>query len=75
MIRTHNIRPSSIWALTFSNKAANEMRHRLRTLGVDGVRLGTFHSTCATLLRSHGRLVGLEPNFTICDSDERYDVP
>jgi DNA helicase-2/ATP-dependent DNA helicase PcrA len=74
MIRTHGLNPSRVWALTFSNKAANEMRHRLSLLGINGVQTGTFHSICAGLLRKHARLVGLEPNFTICDADERYEA-
>jgi DNA helicase-2/ATP-dependent DNA helicase PcrA len=62
---------STVWALTFSNKAAKEMSERLRHLGVQNVTLGTFHSVCAILLRKHGRKVGLDPSFTICDSDDR----
>lgn len=76
MIVHHNIDPSSICAVTFTNKAANEMRSRLTKLigkeRVDKVKMGTFHSICALFLRKYGRVMGLDGNFTICDSEERY---
>lgn len=57
-----------ILGLTFTNKAAEEMRARLGRLAPDaGVWLGTFHRFCAQLLRRYGRVVGLGPNFTIYD--------
>lgn len=68
--------PSSICAVTFTNKAANEMRERLTNLVGEkctrDVKMGTFHGLCAMFLRKHGNEVGLKPNFTICDADERY---
>jgi DNA helicase-2/ATP-dependent DNA helicase PcrA len=76
MIVHHNMDPSSICAVTFTNKAVNEMRARLiKLIGkerVDKVKMGTFHSLCALFLRKHGRVVDLDGNFTICDSEERY---
>lgn len=52
------------------------MRERLMKLigkqRTEEVRMGTFHALCALFLRKHGKLVGLEGNFTICDADERY---
>ncbi len=59
-------------ALTFTNKAAEEMSHRLRRLTPDAEQLwiGTFHRFAARMLRSYASLVGLEPNFSICDSDD-----
>jgi DNA helicase II / ATP-dependent DNA helicase PcrA len=48
------------------------MRQRLSLLDIHGVQMGTFHSICAMFLRKHGRRVGLDTNFTICDADERY---
>ncbi|KAG1826576.1 P-loop containing nucleoside triphosphate hydrolase protein [Suillus variegatus] len=74
MILHHGMDPSSICAVTFTNKAANEMRARLVKLigkdSVNKVKLGTFHAICALFLRKYGTSVGLDGNFTICDSDE-----
>jgi len=60
----------SILGLTFTNKAADEMRSRVEAL-VPGARvwLGTFHRFAAQTLRQHARFVGLEPNFTIYDKE------
>lgn len=68
--------PSSICAVTFTNKAANEMQERLtKLIGKElasAVKLGTFHSICARFLRNYGTAVGLEENFTVCNADARY---
>lgn len=62
--------PRHILAITFTNKAANEMGERMRRLGVRGVTCSTFHSFCARLLRIHGERVGLGPNFSIFDESD-----
>ena len=62
------ISPASILGLTFTNKAAQEMRGRLqRLVGNDDVWLGTFHSFCVRILRRYARLVGLPDGFSIYD--------
>ncbi len=67
----HGIRPYQIVALTFTNKAADEMKKRLEILAPDKpVRIGTFHKFCAYLLRLYASMVGMESNFTIYDTDE-----
>jgi DNA helicase-2/ATP-dependent DNA helicase PcrA len=61
----------NILGLTFTNKAADEMKLRLKKLvGDSPLWLGTFHSYCARLLRRYSRLVGLPENFTIYDADD-----
>ncbi|MDF1728770.1 MAG: UvrD-helicase domain-containing protein [Sulfitobacter sp.] len=68
-------RPNEILAVTFTNKAAREMKNRVgRMLGahVEGMPwLGTFHAICVKLLRRHAELAGLKSNFTILDTDDQ----
>ncbi len=75
LVRTRRAWPSEILCVTFTNKAAREMRHRVAQLIGDAVEgmpwLGTFHSICARMLRRHAELVGLHSNFTIIDTDDQ----
>lgn len=65
------IEPASILALTFTNKAAEEMRSRLQKLVGDApLWMGTFHGFCVRLLRRYANLVGLPNNFNIYDTDD-----
>ena len=75
LLNTGRAQPNEILAVTFTNKAAREMKNRVgRMLGqtVEGMPwLGTFHAICVKLLRRHAELVGLKSNFTILDTDDQ----
>src|SRR5438046_820084 len=73
LITTLHVAPQRIFAVTFTNKAAGEMRTRVaQLLGTDprGLWIGTFHSLSARFLRREAALLGFGPNFTIYDSDD-----
>jgi len=75
LVRERRAWPSEILCVTFTNKAAREMRERVGHLigpAVEGMPwLGTFHSIAAKMLRRHAELVGLQSNYTIIDTDDQ----
>ncbi|WP_341861941.1 UvrD-helicase domain-containing protein [Gymnodinialimonas sp. 57CJ19] len=75
LIATNTARPNEILAVTFTNKAAREMKNRVGVLlgqPAEGMPwLGTFHAICVKLLRRHAELAGLKSNFTILDTDDQ----
>ncbi len=75
LLFTRKAWPSEILSVTFTNKAAREMRERVGRLVGDAVEgmpwLGTFHAIGAKMLRRHAELVGLQSNFTILDTDDQ----
>lgn len=74
LIATGAARPWSILAVTFTNKAAREMRERVTSIigpMAEQVWLGTFHALCAKIIRRHAELLSLQPNFTILDADDQ----
>ena len=73
ILQNTNTKPYEILALTFTNKAAGEMKERIKTFGIsniDEMWMGTFHSICARMLRMHGDKIGFGRNFTIYDESD-----
>ena len=77
LINTFDVRPSDILALTFTNKASNEMKQRLEKLlkiSSYGLWFGTFHGICRRLLKIHWKEAGISEYFTILDSQDQLRI-
>lgn len=74
LIVHHRVHLQNILCVTFTNKAAHEMRERIESLvgiPVNGLWMGTFHALCVRILRVHAEVIGLSPDFTILDADDQ----
>ncbi len=82
LVADRHVPPSAILGLSFTNKAAKELRERVKDLiaknvgrkGSKGLTVTTFHSLCARILREHAERIGFQKNFSIVDTGDQKDV-
>jgi len=77
LIQREGVNPHRIMAVTFTNKAATEMKVRLSKLvgrDAEGLTVGTFHATCSRILRREADHIGLSPHFVIYDEDDQLSL-
>ena len=77
LLLSETLGKASVLAVTFTNKAASELKNRITQMNVSDpgrITASTFHSFCARVLRSHGSYVGLDRNYTIYDSDDQLSA-
>src|SRR5215467_15355647 len=78
LLGVEGVDPRHVLAVTFTNKAAEEMRRRVEDLvlpaGIRPPLIATFHSTCVRILRARAALVGLSPRFVIYDEEDRLSL-
>ncbi|MEG0694336.1 MAG: UvrD-helicase domain-containing protein [Erysipelotrichaceae bacterium] len=77
LVNEMHVYPNKILAITFTNKAANEMKERVRSLledGSAGIQISTIHSFCVRLLREDIKELGYPANFTILDGDDQKSI-
>lgn len=75
IIEEKRIEPSGILMITFTNKAAGQMKERItRLIGATAGFAGTFHAFCAKTLRQYGNVIGISPDFSIYDTTDQVDA-